>query len=187
MDFYEAYTRPRSKGKDRASRLGYARERQRQFGDFACLHCGLHVSAEPRLSGVNNRNHCPYCLRSKHVDLHTTGDRLAACKGKMEPVGLTLKRQHKKYAGGQAGELMLIHQCAGCGALSINRIAADDGPASLWEVFEASLAVTPAWQAAAQAAGIDQLGAAAREVVRARLFGKEARDEFSLDKPLSFS
>jgi hypothetical protein len=34
---------------------------------------------------------------------------------------------------------MLIHQCADCGTLSINRIAADDDPSSLLGVFQSSL------------------------------------------------
>jgi hypothetical protein len=45
----------------------------------------------------------------------------------MQPVGLTLKRTPKKY-GPAAGELMLIHRCVECGAISINRLAADDDP-----------------------------------------------------------
>ena len=32
------------------------------FGDFRCAHCNAIVSSAHMLSGVNNRNHCPYCL-----------------------------------------------------------------------------------------------------------------------------
>ena len=34
-----------------------------------CLHCGTYISAEAVLSGVRNRNHCPHCLSSRHLDL----------------------------------------------------------------------------------------------------------------------
>lgn len=102
--------------------------------DFRCLHCGSQVLANPRLSGVNNRNHCPYCLYSRHVDWQEAGDRLSPCKGSMRPVGLTLKRVKKKY-GPQLGEVMLIHRCESCGQLSYNRIAADDDLEKLNELL----------------------------------------------------
>jgi hypothetical protein len=91
------------------------------------------------LSGVNNRNHCPYCLWSRHLDLFSAGDRLSACKGQMKPIGLTMKKSRNKYRIKSRGELMLIHECVECGDLSINRIAADDDPDSVMEAFRASL------------------------------------------------
>jgi hypothetical protein len=177
MDLYELLLRPergsaKSKRKSKNFRLGRALAHERQFGDFDCCRCRLRVSAEQLLSGVHNRNHCPYCLWSKHVDLREAGDRLAACKSPMQPAGLTFKRVHKKYApaglagGAQPGELMLVHHCAACGALSLNRVAADDSPDRLWEVFETSLAQPPA-----PTAGIDLLGIPERGLVRARVFG----------------
>jgi RNHCP domain-containing protein len=171
MDFYEAYTRPDHRGGRQRHKLNGrhgAVERARQFGDFTCRHCQRPVSTDPARSGVNNRNHCPHCLWSKHVDLHVSGDRLAACKGTMRPVGLTCKQVHKKYPG-QPGELMLVHQCTDCGALSINRLAADDGAALVWEVFKDSLAATPDLEQAAWADGIELLAAEAGELVRLRL------------------
>jgi len=108
------------------------------FGDFLCGHCGNPVSAAHVLSGVNNRNHCPYCLWSQHLDLHVAGDRLSACKGRMKPTGLTMKRGRNKYRLDSRGELMLIHQCVECGSISINRIAADDDPDSIMDVFRES-------------------------------------------------
>ena len=109
------------------------------FGDFTCGHCHALVSSAHFLSGVNNRNHCPYCLWSCHLDLYASGDRLSACKGQMKPIGLTLKLGRNKYQRGSGGELMLIHQCADCGALSINRIAADDDTETILAVFEFSI------------------------------------------------
>lgn len=96
------------------------------FGDFVCLYCHRFVSADSAISGVHNRNHCPYCLSSRHLDLFEAGDRLSACKARMKPVSLTLKRSTSKYARPGDGELMLVHVCEACGKVSINRIAADD-------------------------------------------------------------
>lgn len=95
-------------------------------GDFVCLSCGAIVSVAGAMSGVRNRNHCPYCLASRHLDQFEPGDRLSACKARMIPVGLTFKRIAKKYTGNSQGELMLVHLCEDCRKVSINRIAADD-------------------------------------------------------------
>jgi hypothetical protein len=97
------------------------------------------VSSAHFLSGVNNRNHCPYCLWSCHLDLYAAGDRLSACKGQMRPIGLTLKLGRNKYRHEAGGELMLIHHCSDCGTLSINRIAADDDAETLLAVFRSSI------------------------------------------------
>lgn len=110
------------------------------FGDFRCAHCHVIVSSAHMLSGVNNRNHCPYCLWSCHLDLYTAGDRLSACKGQMKPIGLTTKMSRNKYRLDGRGELMLVHQCIECGALSINRIAADDDATTILAIFRESLA-----------------------------------------------
>jgi hypothetical protein len=122
---------------------------------FHCLQCGVFITADPAVSGVRNRNHCPYCLRSRHLDLFEAGDRLAACKAPMEPVALTFKRSCNKYARRDSGELMLVHQCQGCGKISINRIAADDVAETLMEVYENSLGL-----------GLDQCSRIERDGVR---------------------
>ena len=101
--------------------------REAQAGGFKCAHCKRWVVINPFI-GTANRNHCSYCLWSKHVDVKK-GDRKEACHGGMEPIGLTFK-----YEGyGRQGELMLIHQCAECSHLSINRIAADDSNEEILE------------------------------------------------------
>jgi hypothetical protein len=112
------------------------------FGDFRCAHCQNLVPSTHIVSGVNNRNHCPYCLWSFHLDLFVAGDRLSACKGQMKPIGLTMKKGRNKYRLGSGGELMLIHHCSECGTLSINRIAADDHPDSVMNVFHQSRALS---------------------------------------------
>jgi len=112
--------------------------------DFVCRHCGAFVLANSAISGVHNRNHCPYCLSSRHMDLFEAGDRLSACKGTMRPVGLTFKQSHKKYAG--QSELMLVHECESCGKISINRLARDDDVSELRFLQEQSTEIDPAIQ-----------------------------------------
>ena len=106
---------------------------------FWCKHCGAYVYTLPGSSGVQNRNHCPFCLWSRHVDHFQAGDRLSACKAIMQPIGLTLKQTRNKYACCSIGELMLIHRCRDCGKLSINRIAADDQAELVTRIYRASL------------------------------------------------
>ena len=141
-------------------------------GDFRCLHCRQLISAAPRFSRVLNRNHCPYCLWSRHVDLTQAGDRLSACKAQMEPIGLTLKLTPRRYSPADGGELMLIHRCVECGKLSINRIAADDFADTLFEVYEDSWKMAPFIRRQLAAGGILALRAAELPIVKARLFGK---------------
>jgi transcription elongation factor Elf1 len=138
--------------------------------DFTCKHCGHFVSARTAISGVVNRNHCPYCLHSRHVDLFEAGDRLCACKGLMAPVGLTLKRSRDKYASERQGELMLVHRCITCGALSINRIAADDDAVRMLDSLERRS--EPLAQLC-HAEGIALLAAADLGRVKKALFGQQ--------------
>jgi hypothetical protein len=93
------------------------------------------------ISGVQNRNHCPFCLWSRHVDYLRPGDRMSACKAVMQPIALTVKHTRNKYAGRITGELMLVHRCNDCSKLSINRIAADDQASMIEHVFRASLSL----------------------------------------------
>jgi len=140
------------------------------FGDFRCGHCGNHVSTSHVLSGVNNRNHCPYCLWSRHLDLYIAGDRLSACKGQMKPVGLTMKKSRNKYQIKSRGELMLIHQCVECGGLSINRIAADDDPDSIMDAFYHAQALGDVFHIQCEEQGIAVLTDA--ETVSVQLYGE---------------
>ena len=140
----------------------------RQDG-FKCLHCKREVPADNFLSHVQNRNHCPWCLWSRHLDLHAAGDRLCACKGAMRPAALTLKRQHKKYVRLGSGELMLVHLCEECGKVSINRIAADDRTDLLLEVFQASLRLAPEVRGFLEGGEVRILNGADRTLVLSRL------------------
>lgn len=102
---------------------------------FKCLQCNTFVNADRYYSGVNNRNHCPICLWSRHMDLRIPGDRRSNCRSRMKPIGLTFKICSKRYNKTGAGELLVIHHCTGCGKFSINRIAADDDPQVLFNIF----------------------------------------------------
>ena len=136
IDFDTSFEKRKIQGRTRFKtdwkRLGQHAGFQKTFG-FKCSHCSAYVSSDEVLSGVQNRNHCPYCLWSKHVDLFEAGDRLAACKAPMQPIGLSMKQTVKKYGQNQ-GELMVVHLCRDCESLSINRIAADDDIDRLFEL-----------------------------------------------------
>ena len=79
---------------------------------FNCKACGKFITV--RDCGTNNRNHCPHCLSSIHLD-NIPGDRSADCGGIMEPISIYVRPD---------GEWALIHRCKKCGELKINRIAA---------------------------------------------------------------
>lgn len=108
--------------------------------DFKCENCGRAIPYS-KFIGTKHRNHCPFCLWSKHVDLEKPGDRKAKCGAKMEPIGLAFKKQKN--------EIMLVHKCLKCGKISQNRIAGDDNP-------EAILKIRDEKQIRAQLFGIDK-------------------------------
>lgn len=93
---------------------------------FLCVHCMQPVGNEAY--GTEHRNHCPWCLWSRHVDSRP-GDRAADCNGAMEPIAVWVR---------QGGEWAIIHRCRSCGVLHSNRIAGDDN-----ELMLASVAVRP--------------------------------------------
>jgi RNHCP domain-containing protein len=142
------------------------------FGDFKCAHCHVLVSSAHLISGVNNRNHCPYCLWSCHLDLYVAGDRLSACKAPMKPVGLTMKMGRNKYQHDSRGELMLIHQCTECKTLSINRIAADDDSGKVMAVFQESLMPGHEIHTLCQQYGIVMLKKEETGIVYTQLYGR---------------
>jgi hypothetical protein len=137
--------------------------------DFTCKQCGRPVSAGRIVAGVGNRNHCPHCLASRHLDLERAGDRLSACKGSMQAAGLTLKRSKKKYQ--DEGELMIVHLCIECGKVSANRLAADDDPDSIMDLFNESLLMDANLSRIFEAANIDLLKEADLLLVQKQLYG----------------
>lgn len=73
----------------------------------------------PTVGGGRHRNHCPYCLHSRHVDERRPGDRASSCRATMQPIGVFTRH---------SGEQVLVHRCLGCGVERHNRVAADDDP-----------------------------------------------------------
>jgi hypothetical protein len=108
-------------------------------GDFYCNNCNQWVPFTNSM-GTKHRNHCLYCLWSKHVDNQISGDRASKCRASMEPIGLTFKHEGlDKYGRPRQGEIMIVHECTSCNKISINRIAADDNSETILSIFEYSL------------------------------------------------
>jgi hypothetical protein len=147
------------------------KKREQGFSSFRCIKCALMVSADHELSGVNNRNHCPNCLYSRHVDLVKAGDRKAGCGARMQPIGLTVKHTGKKYGSPSQGELMIIHRCSGCGKVSINRVAADDSAGALLALYKRSQNMEAALLESLAVMDIQPLRAADLTTVYSQLFG----------------
>jgi len=105
---------------------------------FTCIHC--HKKVSEIALGTKNRNHCSFCLYSKHVDKNIAGDRLSKCFGAMKPISLTFKKTgvNKFSDKPKSGEIMIVHLCVKCGKININRIAGDDEPKEILKVFKKS-------------------------------------------------
>lgn len=144
------------------------------MNNFRCLHCKEWVSSFGPI-GTAHRNHCPYCLWSKHVDLDVPGDRKATCLGAMEPIGLTFKEEGPdKYGNKRQGEVMIIHRCTNVdGKININRIAADDDPQEILEVFEKFQKLTESLRENLVQQGIKLLGKKDKQQIKTQLFGKK--------------
>jgi len=78
---------------------------------FKCEHCNNEVNP----LNYTSRDHCPYCLYSKHVDV-SPGDRSNECKGLLEPIGIEKFKDTYK----------IIYKCKKCKELHKNIIASDD-------------------------------------------------------------
>jgi hypothetical protein len=84
--------------------------------------------------GSRHRNHCPSCLWSRHLDDGVPGDRAAPCAAAMEPIAVCVRGD---------GEWALVHRCAGCAAVRLNRIAGDDNALALMRLAVRPLAHPP--------------------------------------------
>ena len=108
------------------------RGERRRTSSFRCGHCHLDVSLDA--PGTAHRNHCPTCLWSRHLDDDTPGDRDAECGSLMEPIGITVRGD---------GEWVVVHRCAGCDEIHLNRTAGDDNPLVLFRLAVLPLARPP--------------------------------------------
>lgn len=79
--------------------------------DFICDVCGKEVLA----LGYTARDHCPFCLCSKHVD-NNPGDRENNCKGILRPIGID--NSNKGYK--------IVYKCDRCNTIKRNKVANDD-------------------------------------------------------------
>ena len=80
--------------------------------EFICENCGKEV---PKLH-YTSRDHCPYCLYAKHVDINP-GDRAKECNRMLEPIGI--ENSHKKG-------YVIVYKCKKCDAIRKNIAAKDD-------------------------------------------------------------
>lgn len=79
--------------------------------EFICENCNKKVT--PLF--YSSRDHCPYCLYSKHVDINP-GDRNNNCKGLLKPIEI------EKYKD----TFKIIYKCTKCNQIHKNIIAKDD-------------------------------------------------------------
>ena len=79
--------------------------------EFVCENCGKLVGK----LNYTTRDHCPYCLYSKHVDINP-GDRANPCKGLLKPIGIEKYKDTYK----------ILYKCEKCHELHKNVMANDD-------------------------------------------------------------
>ncbi|MBR2603563.1 MAG: RNHCP domain-containing protein [Bacilli bacterium] len=79
--------------------------------EFICEHCGKEV----KKLEYSARDHCPYCLYSKHVDINP-GDRTNTCKGLLKPIGIEKFKDTYK----------IVYKCEKCKMEHKNIMAIDD-------------------------------------------------------------
>lgn len=78
---------------------------------FICENCGQKV----KKSSYTARDHCPYCLYSKHVDINP-GDRANTCQGLLEPIAIEKFKDSYK----------ILYRCLKCGKTHKNIIEKED-------------------------------------------------------------
>ncbi len=79
--------------------------------EFVCDNCGKMVNK----LNYTARDHCPFCLYSKHVDINP-GDRLNKCKGLLKPIDIEKYKDSYK----------IIYECTKCHEKHKNIMANDD-------------------------------------------------------------
>lgn len=79
--------------------------------EFVCENCGKNISK----LNYTARDHCPYCLYSKHLDINP-GDRLNTCHGLLKPIAIEKFKDSYK----------IVYKCTKCGMIHKNIMATDD-------------------------------------------------------------
>ena len=79
--------------------------------NFTCENCHKDVNK----LNYTARDHCPYCLYSKHVDI-MPGERSNECNGLLEPIGIEKFKDTYK----------IIYKCQKCNEIHKNIMANDD-------------------------------------------------------------
>lgn len=144
--------------------------------EFICNNCEEQIFFSEFI-GTLNRNHCPYCLWSKHLDLEKAGDRKSNCKMGMKPIGLTFKQKRvDKYGKIRQGELMLIHKCVKCGKISINRLAGDDNSEIIMKIFEESQKIDLIEKNQLEQNDIKIIGSKMKKEIIIQLFGNDFKN-----------
>ena len=144
-------------------------------GDFYCCNCHQWVPFTHSM-GTKHRNHCPFCLWSKHVDDQVSGDRASKCQGNMKPIGLTFKQEGvDKYGRPRQGEIMIVHECTACDKISINRIAADDSSDAILSIFQQSFELPPKKKEMLVEKVIQLISLEKKDIVIKQLFGRSSK------------
>lgn len=89
--------------------------------EFICNVCGKLV----KKLEYTARDHCPYCLSSKHLDINP-GDRSADCGGILEPIDIE-KSKKDSYK--------IVYKCNKCGEIKKNKTAMDDDFDKILEIM----------------------------------------------------
>lgn len=82
--------------------------------NFKCENCSQEIIKHPEWSA---RNHCPFCLYSKHLDKDFPWDRMSECLWLMQPIDIDYKKNKWN---------MIKHKCVKCSKEILNKIAPDD-------------------------------------------------------------
>lgn len=88
--------------------------------EFICSNCNKKVEK----LNYSSRDHCNYCLYSKHVDINP-GDRSSNCLGLLIPSDV---EKHKNT-------YKIIYRCNKCGEIKKNIMAKDDNFDKLLDIM----------------------------------------------------
>lgn len=89
---------------------------------FICEVCGKKIEK----LNYTARDHCNYCLSSKHVDKNP-GDREEKCHGILVPIGIEK---------GKKDTYKIVYKCNKCGAIRKNVTADDDDFNKILEIMK---------------------------------------------------